>query len=96
MDARSNSAAMAACVNADTHFDAEVLLVLGWLARAGALEPAPSVRPPLADLLFGAWARRDSLRLVDALYISLAQHLNVPLLTTDSRLSKAYPGVQMR
>jgi predicted nucleic acid-binding protein len=94
-------------VHVPAHFDAEVLSVLGRLARAGdltvdeasarlnALERAPFVRHPLADLLSGAWARRDSLRLVDALYVALAQHLNVPLLTTDSRLSKAYPGAQV-
>jgi predicted nucleic acid-binding protein len=96
-----------ATVHVPAHFDAEVLSALGRLARAGdltvdevsarlnALERAPFVRHPLADLLSGAWAQRNSLRLVDALYVALAQHLNVPLLTTDSRLSKAYPGAQV-
>jgi predicted nucleic acid-binding protein len=96
-----------ATVHVPAHFDAEVLSALGRLARAGkltvdevsallnALGRAPFARHPLPDLLSSAWARRDSLRLVDALYVALAQRLNVPLFTTDSLLSKAYPGAQV-
>ena len=91
-------------VHVPAHFDAEVLSALGLLARAeelavdevppllNALGRAPFSRYPLTDLLEGAWSRHESLRLVDALYVELAERLAVPLLTTDQRLSKAYPG----
>lgn len=94
-------------VHVPAHFDAEVLSALGRLARAGkltvdevtvlvdALEHAPFSRHLLTELLNGAWARRESLRLVDALYVELAERLGVVLVTTDARLSKAYPGAQL-
>ncbi|MBV8350515.1 MAG: type II toxin-antitoxin system VapC family toxin [Mycolicibacterium sp.] len=94
-------------VHVPAHFDAEVLSALGHLARAGkltvdevtvlvnALERAPFSRHLLPELLNGAWARRESLRLVDALYIELAERLGVVLVTTDARLSKTYPSAQL-
>lgn len=94
-------------VHVPAHFDAEILSALGRLARAeelsvdevppllNALGRAPFSRYPLPDLLDGAWSRRESLRLVDALYVELAERLAVPLLTTDARLSKVYPGAQL-
>jgi predicted nucleic acid-binding protein len=80
------------------HIDAEVLSALGRLNRAGRLTPAgvhsmlqhlsaaPIIRHPVAELLVGAWARRTSLRLADALYVELASAVGVSLLTTDVRL----------
>ncbi len=94
-------------VHVPAHFDAEVLSALGRLARAAtltsdevsqllnALRLAPFLRHLLPDLLEGAWSRREKMRLVDALYVELAQRLGVPLLTTDARLSKAYADAQM-
>jgi predicted nucleic acid-binding protein len=93
-------------VHVPAHFDAEVLSAIGRLARAGkltsdevsaflkALQGAPFVRHLLPDLLEGAWSRRENLRLVDAFYVELAERLHVPLLTTDTRLSKAYANAQ--
>ncbi|GAA0235579.1 type II toxin-antitoxin system ribonuclease VapC1 [Saccharothrix mutabilis subsp. mutabilis] len=39
-----------------------------------------------------AWELRDTVRFYDALYVALATALEVPLLTTDVKLSKA-PGL---
>jgi predicted nucleic acid-binding protein len=44
----------------------------------------------LVPLLNGAWARRDTLRLTDALYVQLAAKEDLPLLTTDERLALAW------
>jgi len=39
--------------------------------------------------VLGAWARRDQLRLADALYVELAVSLGLSLITTDRRLHPA-------
>jgi len=44
---------------------------------------APIVRHPLAGLLFGAWRWRANLRLADALYVELAESLDLKMMTTD-------------
>ncbi|MCC3327994.1 type II toxin-antitoxin system VapC family toxin [Nocardia abscessus] len=83
------------------HFDAEVLSALGRLNRAGDLTDddvetalsrlarAPLTRHPLLNLTKGAWARRAAIRLTDALYVELAEQLDMPLITTDGRLARA-------
>ncbi|WP_330234214.1 type II toxin-antitoxin system VapC family toxin [Nocardia sp. NBC_00508] len=83
------------------HFDAEVLSALGRLNRAGELTDtdvetalsrlarAPLTRHPLLNLTIGAWARRAAIRLTDALYVELAEQLDMPLVTTDARLARA-------
>ena len=88
-------------LHAPAHFDAEVLSALGRLQRAGLLsvrqvgtrvqrlQGAPIERHLLAPLLTGAWRRRHSLRLVDALYAQLADDLGAALVTTDTGLSIA-------
>lgn len=80
------------------HLDAECFSALGRLNRAGELSAtsvqrllvrltdAPIARHPVKDLLSGAWARRANLRLADALYVELAEQLDLPLVTTDGRL----------
>lgn len=40
-------------------------------------------------LLDGAWALRENLSFYDALYVSLAERLDVPLLTLDGPLARA-------
>lgn len=87
-------------LHAPAHMDAEVLSALGRMHRADVLTATevdaglsrlaaiPLTRHPLSDLLSGAWARRADIRLLDALYVELAARLNVPLLTTDLRLSR--------
>lgn len=94
-------------VHAPAHLDVEVLSVLGRMHRAGAftaeqvaerleaMTTVPLIRHPLAPLLLGAWGRRASLRLADAVYVELADRLDVPLITTDRRLARATPRAQL-
>lgn len=93
-------------LHAPAHLDAEVLSALGRLHRADALTAAdvtaacdrlarlPLTRHLLVDLLPEAWARRATLRLVDALYIALGARLQLPVLTTDHRLARASPQAE--
>ena len=94
-------------LHAPAHLDSEVLSGLGRLHRAGALSAgevtvrlgqfaaAPIIRHDLSFLLAGAWQRRHHLRLTDALYVELAQGLGLPLVTTDARLARAFPGAEL-
>ena len=89
------------------HFDAEVLSALGRLQRSGdmtvrqvttriqRLASAPLQRHLLAPLLVGAWQRRHNLRLVDALYVELADRLAAIIVTTDSSLAEASPAADL-
>ncbi|RNE63997.1 type II toxin-antitoxin system VapC family toxin [Cryobacterium tepidiphilum] len=93
-------------LHAPAHCDAEVLSALGRLHRAGLLSveavdealerlrKLPMTRHLVMDLLAGAWERRGDIRLVDALYVSLAVRLGAPLLTTDLRLARAWDGAE--
>lgn len=88
-------------VNVPAHFDAEVLSAFGRLQRAGKLTEtevhqrvdltaeAPFQRHFLAPLLTGAWALHHNVRLVDALYIELANQLDATIVTTDSGMAAA-------
>ncbi|MGL5858568.1 MAG: type II toxin-antitoxin system VapC family toxin [Angustibacter sp.] len=94
-------------LHAPAHVDAEVLSALGRLQRAGVLSvrrvsrcvelqrDAAVQRHGLGPLMAGAWARRDRLRLTDSLYVELAEQLQVPLLTTDGRLARAYSRAEV-
>lgn len=95
-------------LHAPAHLDAEVLSALGRLQRTGKIgEPqvaqaldrlaaAPIRRHSIASLVKGAWARRDSQSLLDALYVELAAALgSVPVVTTDARLARSYPGAEL-
>lgn len=86
---------------APAHFDSEVVNAVARLVRAGALgelaatkavsdlAASPIERRPLAGLIVGAWDRRGSLRISDALYVELAAREGVALITTDNRLVRA-------
>ena len=88
-------------LHAPAHFDAEVLSALGRLSRADLIpatvvpallsrvENARIQRHPVGPLLTGAWDRRGDLRLVDALYVELAERLDAPVISTDGRLVAA-------
>ena len=94
-------------LHAPCHLEAEVLSALGRLHRGGVLtaevaersllqaDRAPIEHHALGPLLAGAWRRREQLRLVDGLYVELAAQLGAPLVTTDARLGRAVPGVDV-
>lgn len=100
----SSAISMHRC-HAPAHFDAEVLSALGRLNRAGELDDAavsirlerlgelPLQREPLAPLLVGAWQRRYSVRLADAIYLALAERLDAVVMTTDERLVRGAQGL---
>lgn len=88
-------------LHAPGHLDAEILSALGRLHRSGhittrsvsqrlrTLAAAPMQRHPIPPLLAGAWRRRTNLPLLDAVYVELAELLDMGLVTTDQRLAKA-------
>lgn len=95
-------------LHAPGHLDAEVLSAFGRLHRAGELdqttvtaalrelEAAPIRRHSLANLVSGAWERRDRHRLVDALYVELAASLgSAALLTTDAPLARSFDRAEL-
>lgn len=94
-------------LHAPAHFDAEVLSALGRLHRAGHLSArwtetrldrlaeAPVERHTLPPLVAEAWRLRSQLRLVDALYVSLADRLEVPLVTTDAGMAGASSSAEL-
>ncbi|GEM31853.1 ribonuclease VapC3 [Nocardia neocaledoniensis NBRC 108232] len=96
----------ATVLHVPTHFDVEVLSALGRLQRGGLLTSdevvtalgrlsrAPLTRHHVVNLTMGAWDRRAALRLTDALYVELAEQYGMPLITTDGRLARAYPGAE--
>ncbi len=93
--------------HAPAHLDAEVLGAFGRMHRGGrlgedaveaglgVLAVAPITRHRLGELLAGAWRRRHALRLVDGLYVELAETLGIPLLTTDAALARASAVAEM-
>jgi predicted nucleic acid-binding protein len=94
-------------VHVPANFDAEVLSALGRLSRAGQLRPhgvtrrlellaaAPFERHAIAPLLAPAWRLRARTRLVDALYIALAQELSIPIVTLDRGLASTAPRAEL-
>lgn len=86
---------------APAHLDAEVVSALRGLARArpalsGAVPRAlehlagfPLQRMPLSPLLGRMWDLRDNITPDDAAYIALAERLDCPLVTCDTKLARA-------
>jgi predicted nucleic acid-binding protein len=84
--------------------DIELLNALRGLVRGGVLnaDRAEDVRTDVADLALTRyghepladriWALRENLSAYDAAFVALAEALEVPLVTCDSRLANA-PGV---
>ncbi len=85
--------------------DLEVVSSLRYLVRAQKLATSQAQRAvaglagmslqrvPHAPLLRRIWQLRDNLTPYDASYVALAEHLQVPLVTADARLSRA-PGIK--
>ncbi|MFT4011463.1 MAG: PIN domain-containing protein [Nocardioidaceae bacterium] len=89
-------------VHAPGHQLAEVASALVRLQRAdvlskrqalAALQEAAELEQTVTGLdkalLSRAFALNDSIRILDGLYVALAERLDCPLLTTDARLSRA-------
>jgi predicted nucleic acid-binding protein len=88
-------------MHAPAHVDVEVMSALARLSRAGTLtddqanvaldrfRSAPITRHGLTEIVVGAWARIDRLRVADALYVELAALLGTRVLTSDARLARA-------
>jgi len=90
--------------HAPAHMAVEVVRTFDRLARSGHLpqEQARVYAMQMVDgvgaavvlhadrnLLLAAWAFRDNLATYDAVYVALAEHLHLPLLTADQRLARA-------
>ncbi len=94
-------------IHVPAHFDAEVLSALGRLQRSGDMTvrqvttriqrvaTAPIQQHLLAPLLAGSWKLRHNLRLVDALYVELADQLGAVIVTTDSGSASASPAADL-
>ena len=91
-------------VHAPSHQPAEVLSALARMVRAGDLEPdvgaealeeAAALPQHLASPTPGqmqrAFVLRDRIRVLGGLYVTLAEDLGCPLVTTDVRLMQAKP-----
>jgi predicted nucleic acid-binding protein len=86
-------------------FEVEVLSVLrsfslrGELSQErarvalGRLSAMRLTRYPHTALLSRLWELRDNVTVYDAAYITLAETLDAPLVTTDARLARA-PGIR--
>ncbi len=90
------------------HQLAEVSSALVCLARAGELSASEGraaldeaarlvqeVAPLDAELLNRAYALRESIRILDGLYVALAERRGSPLLTTDGRLARSSPPCEV-
>lgn len=95
-------------VLAPAHQPAEVLSAIARLRRAGvltqdkareALAAAMALHQqlvvPSASHVQRAFDLRDRIRVVDGLYVALAEERGVPLLTTDQRLVRADPPCEV-
>lgn len=96
-------------VCAPAHQPAEVLSAIARLRRAGeladdvardALGEATALEQelvlPSADELQRAFALQDRIRVLDAMYVVLAEQRGCPLVTTDRRLAGAQPPCEVR
>lgn len=90
------------------HQPAEVLSAIARLERAGvltegeatdALDAASALHhelvPPTTAHIRRAFELRAHIRVLDGLYVALAEERRVPLLTTDQRLARADPPCEV-
>jgi predicted nucleic acid-binding protein len=95
-------------VCAPGHQPAEVLAAVARMVRSGALlaeDAGPALEdgmqitqelvPTTAEHLHRALALQDRIRVMDGLYVALAEDRGCPLLTTDGRLAAADPPCQV-
>jgi predicted nucleic acid-binding protein len=86
-------------IHVPAHLDVEVAQVVRRLAHQAIitrsrgramvelLQEAPLRRIPIAPLLPRIWALRGNLTAYDAAYVALAEALEAPLLTFDTRIA---------
>jgi predicted nucleic acid-binding protein len=86
-------------------FEIDVLQALRGLSLRGTISPERAslalsrlsdtqfTRYPHMYLMLRVWEMRENLTAYDAAYVALAEALDVPLVTTDSRLAQA-PGIR--
>lgn len=98
-DAVAARLAVGDALYAPAHLDAEVVSALrGMAQRSRALRPAvptalrhlagfPIRRMPLAPLLHRMWELRENITPYEAAYVALAERLDGPLVTSDSKLA---------
>lgn len=95
-------------VFAPAHQPVEVLSAIARLLRAGeisseaadaAIRDAGRLEQELvvvdAELVWQAYQLRDRIRVVDGIYVALAQRLGCPLVTTDRRLAASNPPCEI-
>ena len=94
-------------VHVPGHFDAEVLSAIARLTRAGELTAAdatahleqltamPYQRHDVSPLVMGAWRRRGTMRVAEALYVELGVRIGVPVVTTDAGMAAAASNVEL-
>ncbi len=95
-----------AILHAPTLIDFEVVSAIARLERSGTIITAEAAAAialwqnnsvqhwETEPLIRHAWKMRGSIRISDAFYLSLAAALDLPLVTSDARLTKApHPGV---
>lgn len=93
---------------APSHQLAEVVSAIARLKRSGALKPSAAkaalseaadltqtLVPLDEDLLQRALALDGRLRVLDALYVAVAERFGCPLVTTDGRLARADPPCEV-
>lgn len=93
---------------APAHQQVEVLSAVARLERAGVIDAevaAAALRDagelvqelvvPDAGLVRRAFELRERIRVVDGLYVALAERLDCPLVTTDRRLAASSPPCEV-
>ena len=96
-------------ITAPAHQSGEVLSALARLVRSGVLTPEQAREAldealglpqrlvvPAAAHVRRAFVLRDRVRVVDGLYVALADELDCPLVTTDRRLAGANTPCEVR
>jgi predicted nucleic acid-binding protein len=95
-------------IRAPAHQPAEALSAIARLERSGQfagetsrvaidrVSSLPQRLVPITPAHFRrAFALRERIRVVDGLYVALAEELGCPLVTTDARLARATPPCEL-
>lgn len=96
-------------LSAPGHQPAEVLSAVARVVRSGELDPAVAAEvlaefaelpqvltTPTRDHLSRALQLQPRVRVLDGLYVALAESIGCPLVTTDGRLARAGLPIEIR